>query len=115
MGTKARSSRALRSGPEGDDILERLTASLPAVGPGAEWRDDVLADLAEVRDVLISERAERSTRDGCAVLRERSHLLSELATQRLQVMASPDVDRLAYDLCRLATAVRAHLLRSQGA
>lgn len=113
MGTKPGAAHAVWAGVGGADVLEHLVAALPLAGVRSGWRDEVLSHLTQLRDVLICERAERSTADGSAVLRERSQLLSELSLQRLQVMGSSDVDRLAYDLRRLVSQVRAHLRQGQ--
>lgn len=111
MGVKARSTALSWTGTSSSDVLEHLISVVPVTEGPAGWRQAVLEDLNRLRDVLIGERLERSAPDGRVALRERSQLLSALGAQRLQVMASSDVDRLAYDLRRLVVEVRAHLRR----
>lgn len=102
-------------GVAGGDVLDHLLVCLTDVDPrgasSAGWRDDLLVDLARLRDLLIAERP--AAPRGAPVIRERSHLLSEVGHQRLQVLTSSDVDRLTFDLRRLAGEVGAHLGRAQ--
>lgn len=111
MGVKARPEVMGWQGSASADVLEHLMSVQPGTEGPMRWRQAVLDDLNRLRDVLIGERLERSAPDGRVALLERSQLLSALGAQRLQVMASSDVDRLAYDLRRLVVEVRAHLRR----
>lgn len=112
MGVKAGPTAVTWTGAASTEVLDHLVSLVPVVDGHTGWRQAVLDDLNRLRDVLIRERLERSAPDGQVALRERSHLLSALGAQRLQVMASSDVDRLAYDLRRLVVEVRAHLRRA---
>lgn len=104
-------------GLTGGAVLEHLVLCLSdaraASNAAPDWRDAVLADLGHLRDVLIAERP--AVPRGSTLLRERSHLLSEVGRQRLQVLTSSDLDRLTYELRRLVGEVGAHLGRAQSA
>lgn len=118
MGTEPTSSGGTpRPGDgQGTDALDALVADLEdlAARPPHIWRRELLERLDRARTLLASEsrepddwlQARRST-----LLRERNALLDRITVTRHRVMGEEDVDRVAYDVRRLAACLRRHLQR----
>lgn len=118
MGTEPTSSGGTPrpGGGQGTDALDALVADLEdlAARPPHVWRRELLERLDRARTLLASEsrepddwlQARRST-----LLRERNALLDRITVTRHRVMGEEDVDRVAYDVRRLAACLRRHLQR----
>lgn len=100
----------------GPDAVDELTDGLEGLSgePAYVWRRVLLERLDRTRTLLATEsrgpddwlQARRST-----LMRERNALLDRITVTRHRVIGEEDVDRVAYEVRRLAARVRRHLQR----
>ncbi|MBE7324058.1 hypothetical protein IEQ44_05280 [Nocardioides sp. Y6] len=98
------------------DAVDDLVAGLEGLSgrPPKVWRRELLDRLDRTRTLLVEEsqgpddwlQARRSS-----LLRERNSLLDRITLTRHRVIGTDDVDRVAYDVRRLAACLRRHLQR----